>query len=157
MTRKNIDVAGHAELVVYKYVLWRAGLPQTIVSDQRPVFTSKFWSVLYFHLWIWCSLSTAFHPQTDKQTERQNQTLEQYLCVYVVYQHNDWKKWLLMAEFAYNNSWNLTIGCSLFYALMEQNPKIHKDVRALEKHLHEVPAARDWADTLLKMHTTLQK
>ena len=95
-------------------------------------------------------------PQTDRQTERYNQTLEQYLHAYIVYQQDDWKKWLLITEFAYN-SWNLAIGCLLFYTLMGQNPEIYKNIRALEKHLHKVPAARDWADTLLKMCTTLQK
>ena len=74
-----------------------------------------------------------------------------------MYQRDNWKKWLLIAEFAYNNSWNLTIGCLLFYALMGQNSEIYKDVRVLEKYLYKVLAARDWADTLLKMYTTLQE
>jgi len=50
-------------------------------------------------------LSTAFHPQTDGQTERTNSTLEQYLRAYVNYQQDDWKELLPMAEFAYNNGY----------------------------------------------------
>ena len=58
-----------------------------------------------------------FHLQTDRQTECQNQTLEQYLRAYVVYQQDNWDTWLPMAEFAYNNSFHPTLGCSPFYAL----------------------------------------
>lgn len=60
--------------------VWRdKGLPDSIVSDRGSLFTSKFWSASCFYLKIKQRLSTAFHPQTNGQTERQNQTLEQYL------------------------------------------------------------------------------
>lgn len=59
-------------------------------SDRGSLFTSKFWSAMCFHLKIQRRLSSAFHPQTDGQTERQNQTLEQYLRGYANYQQDDW-------------------------------------------------------------------
>ncbi len=54
-----------------------AGVLESIVSDRGPQFTAKFWAAFCYHLRIGRRLSTAYHPQTDGQTERQNQTLEQ--------------------------------------------------------------------------------
>ena len=67
-------------------------------------------------------MSTAFHPQTDGQTERQNQTLEQYLRAYVNHHQDDWATLLPMAEFSYNNSFHASLKASPFYALMGINP-----------------------------------
>lgn len=80
------------------------GLPDSIVSDRGTTFTSRFWSTICHQLRITRKLSTAFHAQTDGQTERMNQTMEQYLRAYVNYQQDDWTDWLPLAEFAYNNS-----------------------------------------------------
>ena len=84
-TQKDIDAATLADLFYYKWVLQGAGAPQAIISDRGVVFTSKFWSSLCYFLRIKRKLSTAFHPQTDGQTECQNQTLEQYLRAYVAF------------------------------------------------------------------------
>ncbi len=86
------------------------GILDSLVSDCGSLFTSKFWPALCFHLKIQRRLSSAFHPQTDGQTERQNQTLEQYLRGYGNYQQDDWVSWLAIAEFAYNNSVNSSTG-----------------------------------------------
>jgi hypothetical protein len=64
----------------------------------------EFWDGLCQHLGIKRKLSTAFHPQTDGQTERVNQTLETYLRTFVNYYQNDWYQLLPLVEFAYNNS-----------------------------------------------------
>ena len=61
-------------------------------------------------------LSTAFHPQTDGQTENMNRTIEQYLRIYCNYQQDNWTNLLSLAEFAYNNAYQPTINCSPFYA-----------------------------------------
>ena len=83
-TTKTITAAELAELFVLR-VFRDFGLPAGITSDRGSVFTSKFWSSLCFYLSIRRRLSTAFHPQTDGQTENLNQTLEQYLRVYCTY------------------------------------------------------------------------
>ena len=73
-----IDALGLAE-VILEVVVRHHGLPDSIVSDRDLLFISKFWSLLYYFLGVKQKLSTAFHPQTDGQTERQNSTMEAYL------------------------------------------------------------------------------
>ena len=119
--RKTIDAPELASTLIRTWVK-DFGLPDSIVSDRGSVFTAKFWSSLCYHLKIKRKLSTAFHPQTDGQTERQNQTLEQYLRMYVNYQQDNWVELLPMAEFAYNNSHHSSLGASPFYALMGLDP-----------------------------------
>ena len=80
------------------------GLPQSIISDRDSKFTGKFWRSLMEMMGVKLAMSTAFHPQTDGQTERTNRTLETFLRHYVNHQHDDWDTLLTAAEFAYNNS-----------------------------------------------------
>ncbi|KAE8206965.1 hypothetical protein CF327_g7448 [Tilletia walkeri] len=87
-----------------QHVFSKHGLPDTIVSDRGSEFTSSFWRSLCKLLGIKQALSTAYHPQTDGQTERVNQSLEQYLRTFTNYQQSDWSDFLPLAEFAYNNS-----------------------------------------------------
>ena len=70
----------------------------------------KFWSSLCYFLGIKQRLSTAFHPQTDGQTKRQNSTIEAYLQAFVNFEQNDWARLLPMAKFAYNNAKNASTG-----------------------------------------------
>ena len=72
--------------VILNIVVRHHGLPNSIVSNRGSVFTSKFWSSLCYFLSIKWRLSTAFHSQTDGQTERQNSTMEAYLRVFVNYE-----------------------------------------------------------------------
>ena len=71
--------------VLVEEIFTKFGMPVSIVSDRGSLFTSKYWSHFCYHLRNRLSYSTAFHPQTDGQTERQNQTLEHYLRCYVNY------------------------------------------------------------------------
>ena len=74
----TIDVPGLAEVII-DVVVQHQGLPNLIISDQGAIFTSKFWYSLCYFLGIKQKLSTAFHPQTDGQTKRQNSIMEAYL------------------------------------------------------------------------------
>lgn len=87
-------------------------------------FASEFWKSLYQHLKITVKLSTAHHPETDGQTERENQELERYLRSYVNYLQDDWVQWLPLAEFASSNTRSESIGMSSFYANKGVNPRI---------------------------------
>ena len=79
------------------------GLPATIVWDRGPQFASSFCGQICSRLGIDRQMSTAFHPQTDGQTEQMNASMEQYLRVFVSHQQDDWVQWLPLAEFAANN------------------------------------------------------
>ncbi|MBW0506936.1 hypothetical protein O181_046651 [Austropuccinia psidii MF-1] len=90
--------------IFISHVFSKNGLPISIVSDRGSLFVSSFWTQLCQKLKISRDLSTAFHPETDGQTERVNQILEQYLWMYVSYHQDDWNTWIPLAEFAYNNA-----------------------------------------------------
>jgi hypothetical protein len=124
---KTITAAGLAELFM-EYWVKDFGTPKGIISDRGPQFTSKFWGTLCFYLQVRRRLSTAFHPQTDGQTEVQNQTLEHYLRVYTTYYQDDWASRLVLAEFTYNNSKHSTLGVSPFYAAYGVHPEIRVNV-----------------------------
>ena len=87
--------------------IWRLhGLPIEIVSDRDSRFTSHFWAELMDHLGVKLKMSTAFHPQTDGQTERVNGILEGYLRHYCSFQQDNWVELLPLAEYAYNSAYN---------------------------------------------------
>jgi hypothetical protein len=113
---KKCDAEELAHLLVER-VISRFGTPDSIVSDRGPIFTSNFWSEVCYITKIKKRLSTAFHPQTDGQTERQNQTLIHWLRCYVDEQQSNWAGLLPLAEFAYNNSYHASIKMSPFRAL----------------------------------------
>ena len=79
------------------------GLLRKVVSDRGPQFAAAFMKELYRLLGIEAATSTAYHPQTDGQTERVNQELEQYLQLFVGERQDDWYTLLPLAEFSYNN------------------------------------------------------
>lgn len=85
-------------------VLSRFGTPKGIVSDRGSLFISRMWGEICAVVKLKRRLSTAFHPQSDGQTERQNQTLETYLRIFVNDEQDNWTSLLPLAEFAYNNS-----------------------------------------------------
>lgn len=100
------------------------GWPRTLISDRDSKFTSAFWQALFKEWGTSVAMSTAFHPQTDGQTERTNRTLEEMLRSYVNTHHNDWDKHLPMLEFAYNNSVNASTGYSPFYLNYGYHPNV---------------------------------
>ncbi|TYJ96331.1 pol protein [Cucumis melo var. makuwa] len=93
------------------------GVPVSIVFDRDARFTSKFWKGLQLALGMRLDFSTAFHPQTDGQTERFNQILEDMLRACVLEFSASWDSHLHLVEFTYNNSYQATIGMTPFEAL----------------------------------------
>lgn len=101
-TTTEVDSVGNARL--FRDNVWRHhGLPEQIISDRGSQFVSDFTRELNRLLGIQTKPSTAFHPQTDGQTERINQEIEQYLRMFANQRQDDWAEWLPLAEFAYNN------------------------------------------------------
>ena len=101
--KKTVTAPPLAKLFVKK-VYKRFGMPTSIVSDRDPRFTSHFWKSFMTLLGTDLNMSTAYHPQTDGQTERANRTFEDMLRGFVGPRQNDWCEYLELAEFAYNNS-----------------------------------------------------
>jgi len=85
-------------------------------------------------LGIKSKLSTAFHPQTDGQTERVNQELEQYLRMYINHRQEQWLEWLGTAEFAYNNKMHSSTRTSPFKANYGQDPRMGFEGRKKGKY-----------------------
>ena len=93
------------------------GIPKFIVSDRDGRFISKFWRELHTRMGTTLSFSTSFHPQTDGQSERTIQTLEDMLRACVLDRPTDWETSLSLIEFTYNNSWHASIKMTPFEAL----------------------------------------
>ena len=85
-----------------RHVWKRHGLPTGIVSDQGPQFASQVMKDICKRLGIQPRLSTAYHPQTDGQTERINRDLQQYLRIFTSEKQNEWVSWLPLTQFSYN-------------------------------------------------------
>ena len=100
------------------------GVPEIIVSDRDPRFVSEFWRSLFSLLGTQLNISTAFHPQTDGQTERTNRQLEQVLRHYVNAQHTDWDELLAVAEFAINSHVSAATGFTPFFLDTGMHPRI---------------------------------
>ena len=123
------------------------GLPTDIVSDRDTQVTSHFWQALMDLLGIQTKLSTAFHLETDGQTERVNQTIEQYLRHYCSWKQDDWDELLPMAEFAYKSAKSETTGTSPFEANYGMLPK------QLWKPLNKTPYVNPASTTLENVWT----
>ena len=120
-TTKETSSLGLARL--YRDHVWKLhGLPNTVISDRGPQFAAAFMKELNKILGITTKLSTAYHPQTDGQTERMNQELVQYLRMFIDHRQTDWPEWLAIAEFSYNNKFQSSTRVSPFFANYGYNP-----------------------------------
>jgi len=128
------------------------GLPSSIISDRGSLFTSDFWKQIMEALGISRNLSTAFHPQTDGQTERANATLEQYLRAYCNYQQDNWEKLLPIAEFCYNNTQTGTTRITPFFANYGYYPRFLLD---LGPRNDETPELSEYIAAFRKLHEEL--
>jgi len=105
--------------------VWKLhGLPESIISNQEPQFVAGIIQELNKMLGIKSKLLTVFHPQTDKQTERVNQELKQYLRMFINYRQEQWPEWLGTAEFAYNNKVHSSTQTLPFKANYGQDPRM---------------------------------
>ena len=115
----NFSLNRLAELYVDEIVKLY-GVAVSIVSDRNPRFKSQFWPKLQKALGTSLHFSTAFHPQIDGQSERTIQTLEDMLRACILDFKEGWVKYLSLAEFAYNNSYQASIRMAPFEALYGQ-------------------------------------
>jgi hypothetical protein len=114
----GIDYRPHQYVQIYVNQIVRLhGVPRTIISDRGPQFIACFWECLHKELGTNLVRSSAYHPQTSRQTERVNQILEDMLRACVISSKGSWEKWLPLAEFSYNNSYQESIQMAPFEAL----------------------------------------
>ena len=125
--------------------VWKLhGLLRCVISDRGLQFVAEFTRELYRLLRIEIAASTAYHPQTDGQTERVNQELEQYLCLFVAERQDDWHTLLLMSEFAYNNHVHASTQQSPFMLDTGRNPRMGFELQEISK----VEAANELVDRM---------
>ena len=98
------------------------GFPESIVSDRDPVFTGRVWRDLFRQAGVQLRLSTAFHPQTDGQSEAVNKTIAMYLRCLTGDRPRDWLDWLPWAEFCYNTAFHSALRTSPFAVVYGRPP-----------------------------------
>jgi hypothetical protein len=153
---ETIDAKGVAALYL-RHIYPHFGLPRRIISDRDPRFTSSFARNLCKTLDIHQNISTAYHPQTDGQSERSNQWLEQYLRHWCNAQQDNWSDWLPTAQFAHNSWPSATTKSSPFSLLMGWEPRttwLEKptNVPSVEQRLGEMMQKRQQAQEAIR-HT----
>ena len=132
-TTEKTSVEGLAKL--FQDHVWKLhGLPESIVSDRGVQFAVGMIKKLNNLLGIQTKLLTAYHSQTNRQTERINQELEQYLRVFIDHRQEQWSDWLGTAEFAYNNKIHSTTKILPFKVNYGQNPRIGFEGRRKGKY-----------------------
>ncbi|KAL1915429.1 uncharacterized protein VTP21DRAFT_6887 [Calcarisporiella thermophila] len=124
------------------------GLPRVIITDRDSKFTSSFWQELFKCLGTKLTMSTAFHPQTDGQTERINRSLEEMLRHYVSYRQDNWDEFLTPIEFAYNNAIHTTTGFSPFFLDLGRDPIIPANLQQTSQSPTNVQAVEEFISAL---------
>jgi transposase InsO family protein len=154
-THKDLTAKGLGELL-HREVLRLHGTPRSIVSDRGPQFNAKYWETLCNQIQIRRRMSSAYHPQTDGQTERQNQTLEQYLRVFCNFEQDDWAIWLSTAEFAYNDSVHPATGLTPFQANTGRHPAGPKHPEMAQKG-PQAAEAMDITGAMVQIHRLMKQ
>jgi len=137
--------------------VWKLhGLPESIISDRGPQFAVGLMWELNEMLGIKSKLSTAFYPQTNGQTERINQELEQYLRMFIDHRQEQWLEWLGTAKFIYNNKAHLSTRTLPFKANYRQDPRMRFEGRkkgkyvGAEKFVEKIKEIQEEAKVVLK-------
>ncbi len=102
---------------LFDEIFFKHEMSKFIIFDRESLFTFNFWSNFCYHLRIKIRLNIVFYFQINEQTKRQNQTLKQYLKIYINYQQNNWTRLLFMIEYVYNNNWHNIIKMNSFVIL----------------------------------------
>jgi hypothetical protein len=151
--------------VYFDTVFRHKGLSKVIISDRDPRFTSHFWRTLFRLMGTKLSFSTAFHPQTDGQTERINRVVEEVMRPYISARHTDWDTLLTPVEFAINNSVQASTGHTPFFLNSGHHPitptTLFKppptDTPAADQFMATIATALTSAKTLITIAQNRQK
>jgi hypothetical protein len=116
------------------------GIPSSIVSDRDPTFTSNFWQELFKLSGVYLQMSSAFHPQSDGQTEVVNKIITMYLRCLTGDRSRQWLQWLPWAEFCYNSAYQSSLHTSPLWVVFGRDPPPHPSVCSYEPGTTRVPA-----------------
>jgi len=160
-TTMNVSSEGIAK--IYRDEIWKLhGIPRKILSNRGPQFASKFMEELTKVLGTKRQLLTAYHPQTDGQTERINQEIGMFLQHYVNYQQDDWMNWLATAEFQYNDKRHTATGKIPFelnfgrhpwkgdLVVQTEIPRVEEFIKKLQKSWGQATNAMEEAQKKMK-------
>ncbi|GJT66589.1 putative reverse transcriptase domain-containing protein [Tanacetum coccineum] len=117
---KKTDSIEKLTQLYLKEIVCKHGMPTSIISDRDSLFTSRFWKSLQEAMGTQLDMSTTYHPETDGQSEKTIQTLEDMLRACIIYFGSSWDQHLPLVEFSYNNSYHASIKAAPFEALYGQ-------------------------------------
>jgi hypothetical protein len=149
--------ATHIANLFFKEVIRLHDLPRTIVSDRDTKFIGHFWRTLWKNLGTNFLFSSAYHPQTDGQTEVVNRSLGDLLRILVTEHHNSWDNILPQAEFAYNDSVNRSTGQSPFQFVYGMRPRGISELRNSEQTATRSASAEDFAEVMKELHSQVKE
>jgi hypothetical protein len=141
--------------VVLDVVVRLHGMPKSIISDRDKKNLSSFWRELFKIYNTTLMTSTAYHPQTDGQTERVNQCLEMFLRCCIHETLRKWKAWLPLAELWYNSSFHSSLSCTPFRALYGYDSPVAAAPMLCSsdnKSVQELITERQWFTGVIKQH-----
>ena len=149
---------------LYLSHVWkRTGLPQQVISDRGPQFASKVMQEIWMKLGVKSTMSTAFHPQMDGETERINQELEQYLRIFCNFQVDDWAELIPFMEFAHNARAHSATNLSPFMVWYGYQPEFlpplnfATNIPTVEEHLQSLDQIRNEVTAALRVAADVMK
>ena len=153
---KTSDASQVAKLY-FSEIVKLYGLPKSIVSDRDVRFMSYFWKTLWHMVGTKLKFSTAYHPQTDGQTEVVNRSLGNLLRCLVGDSNRNWDSILPTAQFAYNSSVNRSIGMSPFEVVHGFKPRKPVDLLPMSPHTRVSESAESFARHIRELHDEIRK
>jgi len=153
---KNIDSPEVAQLL-FEHVICKHSILDNKVTDRGTQFTSQFWNWVCSHFSTDHRLLTAFHPQMDRQTEGQNQMMEQYLRTFCNYEQDNWVELWPLAEFAYNIVIHVSTRMTPFWANYHYHPVMQFKDPKQPSSLNLEIQADTFAAGLEKTHQSLRQ
>ncbi|MGH2637868.1 MAG: RNase H-like domain-containing protein, partial [Rhabdochlamydiaceae bacterium] len=140
--------------IIWREIIRHHGIPTSIITDRDPRFTSKFWQELWKLMGSDLRMSTAYHPQTDGQTERTNRIMEEILRNYVSDSQDDWDRHLTAVEIAINNSQQSSTQFTPFYLNHGRDIKLPMEVAMSRLDSSKNPSA---AESIKQLHNDIEK
>jgi hypothetical protein len=148
--------ATHIANLFFEEVVRLHGLPRSIVSDRDTKFIGHFWRTLWKKLGTNLAFSSAYHPQTNGQTEVVNRSLGDLLRSLVTEHHGSWDNIFPQADFAYNDSLNWSTGKSPFQIVYGTQPRGVSELRESEQTATSSASAEEFAEAMTELHSRVK-